>query len=550
MPEERDVFSLITERPGRKQERIPMTKVIRTLGKIVFSRTMITILLMLVQVLVLFSGFRWMNAYMNYILIAFTVLGAVLVVVILNRDENPAYKLAWVIPLCVIPVFGALLYLFVVLNPGAYGMKLRLAKRLHETEEYLHTTEAVKESLAAEDTGTARLASYIERCGGYPAYCNTKAMYFASGEEKFEQLLKDLKNAEHFIFLEYFIIEEGRMWNTILEVLKEKAAQGVEVRVMYDGMCSILLLPYSYPKKLKRLGIRAKMFAPIRPALSTHQNNRDHRKIFVIDGRVAYTGGINLADEYINEAVRFGHWKDAAIRVAGDAVDSFTLMFLQMWNVTEEGGEKYDTYLRKNLTYLSDEINSANQQDQDKQEMGYVIPYGDAPNDREQIGENVYLDILYTAKRYVHIMTPYLIIDNEMMTALAYAAKRGVDVKLILPHIPDKKTAFSIARTYYPALLRAGVKLYEYEPGFVHAKCFVSDDEKAVVGTINLDYRSLFLHYECAAFLYRNKVVADIEADYRNTLLKCITVDMKYYEGLGAGSKLMGHVLRMFGPLM
>lgn len=522
-----------------------MKKVIRTLGRIVFSRTMITILLMLVQIAVLFSGFRWLNAYMNYILIAFSILGAILVIYILNRDENPAYKLAWVIPLCVIPVFGALLYLFIILNPGAYGMKRRLAKRLQETGPYLHADDTVNQKIDSEDVQFAKLAAYIESCGGYPAYTNSDVMYFPSGEDKFKQLLQDLKEAEHFIFLEYFIIEEGHMWNSILAVLQEKAAQGVEVRVMYDGMCSILLLPYSYPKKLMRMGIQAKMFAPIRPALSTHQNNRDHRKIAVIDGRTAYTGGINLADEYINEVVKYGHWKDAAIRVQGDAVDSFTLMFLQMWNVMEEGDRQYDTYLRKNLTYVSGIENTGKQQ-----ELGYVIPYGDAPNDNEQIGENVYLDILYTARHYVHIMTPYLIIDHEMTMALAYAAKRGVDVKLILPHIPDKKSAFYIARTYYPALLKAGVKLYEYTPGFVHAKCFVSDGEKAVVGTINLDYRSLFLHYECAAYLYRNPAVADIEKDFLHTLEECITVDMKYYEGTGAGGRLMGHMLRMFGPLM
>lgn len=522
-----------------------MKKVVRTLGKIVFSRTMITILLLLVQIFVLFSSFRWLNAYMNYILIAFTLLGAALVIYIINRDENPAYKLAWVVPLCIIPVFGALLYLFVILNPGAYGMKLQLKKRLRETSGYLYTTDTVKQKMETEDSQFYRLADYIEKRGGYPAYTNTEAMYFPSGEDKFKQLLEDLKQAEHYIFLEYFIIEEGYMWNTILAILKEKAAAGVEVRVMYDGMCSILLLPYSYPKKLKRMGIKAKMFAPIKPALSTHQNNRDHRKILVIDGRVAYTGGINLADEYINRVERFGHWKDVAIRIEGDAVDSFTLMFLQMWNVTEGSDEQYDTYLRRNMTYVSCSDNQGTTRD-----TGYVIPYGDAPNDREQIGENVYLDILYTARKYVHIMSPYLIIDNEMMTALAYAAKRGVEVKLVLPHIPDKKFAFYIARTYYPALMRAGVKLYEYEPGFVHAKCFVSDDEKAVVGTINLDYRSLFLHYECAAYLYKNPVIADMEKDYQNTLAKCITVDKDYYESIGIGSRLLGRLLRVFGPLM
>lgn len=521
-------------------------KIIKTLGKIVFSRFMVTILLMLVQLLVLLSCFQWLNAAdMNRVLMAFSILGAILVIYILNRDDNPAYKLAWVIPVCVIPVFGALLYLFVILNPGTYGMQRRLQRRLQETEAFLHTSETVKAHIHKEDSQFAKLTEYIENSGGYPAFQNTDVMYFPLGEDKFRQLLEDLKTAKHFIFLEYFIIEEGKMWNAVLAILKEKAAQGVEVRVMYDGMCSILLLPYSYPGKLQQFGIRAKMFSPIRPALSTHHNNRDHRKIFVIDGRVAYTGGVNLADEYINEIERFGHWKDVAIRLEGDAVDSFTLMFLQMWNVTEDGLETYETYLRKNLPYLKQDSCQ-----REAQKPGYVIPYADAPNDHEQIGENVYLDMLYTARQYVHIMTPYLIIDNEMVTALTYAAKRGVDVKLILPHIPDKKTAFYIARTYYATLIRAGVKLYEYEPGFVHAKCFVSDDTKAVVGTINLDYRSLFLHYECAAYIYGNPVVEAIEKDFQDTVKRCIRADAAYYKSLGRISKIVGYLLRLFGPLM
>lgn len=309
---------------------------------------------------------------------------------------------------------------------------------------------------------------------------------------------------------------------------------------MYDGMCCLMLLPYHYPEELKKRGIRCKMFSPIKPVLSTHQNNRDHRKIVVIDGHTAFTGGVNLADEYINRKVRFGHWKDTAIMLKGDAVKSFTIMFLQMWNITERSGEDFSSYLPKEPCRFQP----------GQEPSGFVLPYGDSPMDRERVGEQVYLDILNQAKRYVHIMTPYLILDDQMKNALIYAAKRGIDVVIIMPHIPDKKYAYLLARTYYPELIGAGVKIYEYTPGFVHAKVFVSDDEKAVVGTINLDFRSLYLHFECAAYIYRNKVVADVEKDYRETLKKCQLITLEDCSRFSWGGRRLGQLMRLIAPLM
>ena len=316
--------------------------------------------------------------------------------------------------------------------------------------------------------------------------------------------------------------------------------EGVEVRVMYDGMCCLMLLPYHYPRVLEKKGIRCKMFSPVRPTLSTYQNNRDHRKIVVIDGHTAFTGGVNLADEYINRKVRFGHWKDTAIMLKGDAVQSFTMMFLQMWNVTERQPEDYGKYaVPKDYEHpLAADYS------------GFILPYGDSPMDREQVGERVYLDILNQARNYVHIMTPYLILDDEMVNALSYAAKRGIDVKLIMPHIPDKKYAYMLARTFYPELTRAGVKIYEYTPGFVHAKVFVSDDEKAVVGTINLDFRSLYLHFECAAYIYRNSVVYDVEHDFEETLKKCSLITMEDCKNYSWMGKKLGRLMRLIAPLM
>lgn len=308
---------------------------------------------------------------------------------------------------------------------------------------------------------------------------------------------------------------------------------------MYDGTCSFSLLPYHYPKKLEEMGIQCHMFAPVVPALSTYQNNRDHRKIVVIDGRVAFTGGINLADEYIGRKERFGVWKDTAIMVEGDAVRSFTLMFLEMWNVEKHRKiEDFNTYLDVEQVKLP----AAGD--------GFVMPYGDSPLDHEPVGENVYLDILYTAKDYVHIMTPYLILDHDMITALTYAAKRGVEVLIIMPHIPDKWYAFMLAKTYYEELMDAGVQIYEFTPGFVHAKVFTSDDRKAVVGTINLDYRSLYLHFECAVYLYRNEEIPSIEEDFQKTLEQCQKMRPEDVKEMPLRNRLAGKVLRLLAPLM
>lgn len=493
------------------------------------------LVLMILQILVLFGVFRWMGDYLSYFYGGMTALTLGVVVYILNNRDNPYYKLAWIIPILVIPVFGALFYLFISLELGLGVAKKRMKVVLEQTKPYLTQKESVMEKLKQEDEGVHNLANYIGTTGGYPVYRNTRTKFFPLGEDKYGELLRQLELAEEFIFMEYFIIEKGEMWDSILEILKRKAKAGVEVRLMYDGMCMLVLLPHNYPKELEASGIHCKMYAPIRPVLSSYQNNRDHRKITVIDGRVAFTGGVNLADEYINKKKRFGHWKDTAIMVDGDAVQSFTVMFLQMWNITEHRSEDYGRYMRTAPKLPSD---------------GYVIPYGDCPWDHEPVGEWVYMDMLNTAKHYVHIMTPYLILDHEMIVALTFAAKRGVDVRIIMPHIPDKLYAYLLARSYYEELIEAGVKIFEYTPGFVHAKIFVSDQEKAVVGTINLDYRSLYLHFECAAYLYRNSSILSIEEDYQKTLGQCQPVTLEECRHYPVVRRMAGSVLRFFAPLM
>ncbi|MFR5602518.1 MAG: cardiolipin synthase, partial [Lachnospiraceae bacterium] len=447
----------------------------------------------------------------------------------------PSYKLVWMIPILLIPVFGTLFYLYMELQPSSLLIRKRIRDVERESNSYLTQDEETLKELALCD-GEYNLASYLQRQSSFPVYKCAEARFFPLGEDKFLELKKQLEAAKSFIFMEYFIIERGEMWDSILEILERKVKEGVEVRVMYDGMCSLVLLPYKYPERLKKMGIRCKMFSPIKPALSSYQNNRDHRKIVVIDGHTAFTGGVNLADEYINKKMRFGHWKDTAVMIKGEAVKSFTIMFLQLWNASERGSEDYARYIKTQPFSCEQE--------------GYVIPYGDSPMDHETVGEYVYLDILYRAKKYVHIMTPYLILDNDMLRALAYSAKRGVETIIIMPHIPDKVYAYLVARSYYPELIRAGVQIYEYTPGFIHAKEFISDDEKAVVGTINLDYRSLYLHFECAAYFFRTPVIKDVEKDFQDTLAKCHKITLEECWKYPVLKKFAGRVMRLFAPLM
>lgn len=509
----------------------------KSLLRIVFGRMGVVFVLLLIQVVFMLAGFHYLREYMICIYGGYTLLSAVTVIYILNEKVDPSFQLMWVIPVLVLPVFGCLFYIFVQLQLGTKFIASRLKTLGKQTAGYLQQERQVKECLEQTDIGMAHLASYMESHVGFPIYQNTEVTYFPLGEDKFARMKEELQKAEKFIFLEYFIVERGRMWNEILEILEEKVKQGVEVRFLYDGMCSIMLLPYSYPKELRKKGIQCKMFSPIKPLLSTHQNNRDHRKILVIDGHTAFTGGVNLADEYINEKQRFGHWKDTAVMLKGDAVRSFTMMFLQMWNIDVLKQESYENYLLP----LAQET---------KKELGFVCGYGDSPFGGENAGEQVYLELLHTAKRYVHIMTPYLILDNAMVRALTYAAKSGVEIIIIMPHIPDKLYAYLLARTYYEELIRAGVQIYEYTPGFVHAKVFVSDDEKAVVGTINLDFRSLYLHFECAAMMVQNPVIHDIEADFQNTLQKCHKITMEECRRYSFFKKIAGKLLRIFAPLM
>lgn len=502
----------------------------------IFSRFGLTLVLLAFHVLILFSAFRWFGEFLLHFYGVMVLFIFGMVLYLLNSRINPTAKITWLVVIMLLPVFGVLLFWYTQSDIGHRALKGRIDQIVRDTKESIPQPEGVLERLEAEAPGAAALARYMQRSGCHPVFENTAVTYFPLGEDKFAAMLEELERAEHFIFMEYFIVDEGVMWGRILKILAKKAAQGVDVRVMYDGTCEFALLPRDYPKRLRKLGIQCKVFAPVSPFVSTYYNYRDHRKILVIDGHTAFNGGVNLADEYINQKVKYGHWKDAAVMLKGEAAKSFTLMFLQMWGIGEKNGE-YDRF----LAYGASPVKTA---------KGFVIPYGDCPLDGEKVGERVYMDILNRSLSYVHIMTPYLILDGEMETALKFAAERGVEVAIILPGIPDKAVPYALAKTHYASLLESGVKIYEYTPGFVHAKVFVSDGAEAVVGTINLDYRSLYHHFECGTYLYRADCVPEIEKDFQDTLCACRQVTPETVRREKWTVKLTGRLMKAVAPLM
>ena len=502
----------------------------------VFSRMGLFLLLMLLQVAFLASVYQRFREFRPHIFGGTVLFTVIMVIYLLNCHRDSTAKITWLVVVMLTPVFGALLYLYTRTDIGHRALKARFSQLIAMTRESIPQSEAVYQRLAEENPGAASLVRYIQRSDCHPVYDGTEVVYFPLGEDKFAEMLRQLERAERFIFLEYFIVAEGEMWGEVLEILARKAKEGVEVRLMYDGTCEFTLLPHKYLKLLRGLGIQCKVFSPVSPFISTHYNYRDHRKILVIDGHTAFNGGVNLADEYINAYPKHGHWKDTAVMLKGPAAQSFTLMFLQMWGIDELQMEY--------APFLSCPPHPV------KEAKGYVIPYGDCPLDNDKLGERVYMDLLNRSQEYVHIMTPYLILDGETETALKFAAERGVEVILLLPGIPDKRIPYALAKTHYPSLLESGVKIYEYTPGFVHAKVFVSDTREAVVGTINLDYRSLYHHFECATYMYGTDCIEKIEEDFQSTLVKCRQVSMDTVHREKLSVKLTGRLMKVAAPLM
>lgn len=502
------------------------------------SKIFIVGMLIVIQLVFFLWVISVLSEYFVFVYFILIALSFIMSIYVLNKNENPSYKIAWVIAIMTLPVFGGLIYLLF----GGQKVPKELRKRDHKSQMDIQSiiwqNQQLMDELKNEDPISFKQANYIWENADYPLYHHSETTFFPLGEDKFKAMVEELRKAKKFIFMEYFIIAEGIMWNTILDILLEKVKEGVDVRLMYDDAGCISTLSPDYYKKLRKLGIKTKVFNPIRPRLAMQMNNRDHRKILVIDGIVGMTGGINLADEYINEYERFGHWKDCAVMVKGEAVWSFTLMFLQFWNYDEPIKEDFFLYKADNKDVESFKND------------GLVQPFSDSPTDDENVGEYTHINMVNSAVDYVYASTPYLIIDNEMKTALMLAAKNGIDVRILVPHIPDKPYAFALTRHNYKDLIKSGVRIYEYTPGFVHAKTFIADDKVAVVGTVNMDYRSYYLHYECGIWFYKSKVVLDVKEDYLKTLEKSQEITMEDCLNVSWFVRVIRGILNLFAPMM
>lgn len=509
----------------------------KKLVKLLFNRVTLVGVPILIQIFALVLVIWRFSSYFVYFYALCTLLSVVALLRILSGKTDPAYKIAWIVPIMLFPIFGGLVHLIFGGNKLSKRSRRKMRVIQEKMTESLIQNEEIIQEIQRRDISVANQSRYIENYSCCPVYENTASEYLTPGEHMYERLLEELKKAERYIFLEYFIIKEGIMWDAILDILVEKAAQGVDVRVIYDDVGCLLTLPYGYDKQLQKMGIKCCAFNSFIPVLSTRMNNRDHRKIAVIDGYTAFTGGINLADEYINAYAKHGHWKDSAILIQGEAVWNFTVMFLSLWNQQRKIDEDYERYRPglKPTNVVSD---------------GYVQPFGDSPLDDEAIGETVYLNLIGKAERYVYINTPYLILDNVMTNALCSAAKRSVDVRIVTPHIADKWYVHAVTRSNYDVLVESGVKIYEYSPGFIHSKTLVVDDNLAVIGTINLDYRSLFLHFECGVWLYLTQSVLEVKEDFLRTLEQCQSVTNEDCRAVNCYKRLGRSALRIFAPLM
>lgn len=502
--------------------------------KFLSNRIVMSIILIVIQMIFLASFMRFLFIDSRTLRWLFIVLSMFVTLYIINNDDDdPSYKIIWLIPILSFPVFGGLLYLAFGNKKPAKGLQIAFDQQNKAISPYIYPNDTVDKILDPVIKGQANYLINEK----FPIYNNSEIKYYSLGDYAYPDLLKELAKAKRFIFMEYFIVEEGKMFNAVLKILKQKVQEGVEVRFMYDDVGSLTMLPFKYYQKLESYGIKCIAFNHFVPLISAVMNTRDHRKITVIDGNVGFSGGFNLADEYINAKVKYGHWKDTGVMIKGEAVWNLTLMYLTTWNASLKTYEDYDQYHPRH--YSKQLLNPT----------GFILPYGDSPLDNKPVGKNVYLNIINQAQKYIYIDTPYLIINDELKNALCLAVQRGVDVRIVTPGVPDKKIVFKVTRSYYEPLVNGGVKIYEYTPGFIHAKNFVCDDKVATIGTINMDYRSLYLHFECGVYIYNASVVDDIKQDFLKTIelsreITCEDVIRGRFRGWLEG------ILRLFAPLL
>ncbi len=495
-------------------------KFIKTVKKVVFSRISVCALGISIQVAYLGALFWSLGTMFSYSYFIFAIISLAVSIYIINTETSSDYKLIWIFTVLAFPLFGIMLYLF-------FGMHRKTPNEISYTGKYTSI------SLSA-DIFSKQAQYIINHCDTH-IYIGDHIEYYQNGEQLFPAMLEELKKAKDFIFIEFFILENGIMWDSILTILREKADAGIDVRVIYDDMGCLLTLPRKYKSILNRYGIKCCVYGRLKPFWTRNMNNRDHRKMMIIDGTTVLTGGINLADEYINAYEKHGYWKDSAVILKGNAVKEFTKQFLKLWNRLD--GRKFSEISCHSKALHTNVKNIA-------------VPFFDDPDDNELLGRNIYINMLNNARKYVYITTPYLIPDNEMLQALIMAAKNGVDTKIITPRIPDKRLVQTVTRSYYRQLIKNGVEIYEYIPGFIHAKNIVSDNTVAVVGTVNLDFRSLYLHHECGVWLCGDSAVSSVKQDFDSTLKQCEKIELDQTTENNLIKRCLIAILRFFSPLL
>lgn len=507
----------------------------RNFLKLLFQRVVLVSLGILLQIAAMLAFMFWLADYRPWFSALMLLLRVVFTIYLVSKPMDPSYKIAWLIPILAFPVAGVSIYLFMGGNRLSLREKKRLSSLSLVTEQNLRPNPSTQKKLEEYAPLAAKQSQYLASRALSPVYEDTQTEYFPCGEACFPRMLQELRKAQRYIFLEYFIVQNGEMWDAILDILKEKARAGVDVRLIYDDFGCITRLPAGYPKYLKDFGISCRVFNPFIPVISGRLNNRDHRKLLIVDGVVGFTGGINLSDEYINRTSPFGYWKDAGLMLRGKAVWSMTVEFLAMWNAISRQEDDCQEYLPAPIS---------------TEGRGFVQPFSDSPLGTECVGQTVLLNLISAAQKRVRIMTPYLVLDHAVTTALCNAAKSGVLVEIITPGVPDKWYVYEITRSNYTALTAAGVKIYEFTPGFLHSKVFLADDSTAVVGTVNLDYRSLYLHFENAVWLHEADCLRAICRDFEKTLPQCREVTRAMVQKTSLPRRLFRSVLNLFAPLM
>lgn len=519
------------------------------MAKKIFGRVVIVLPAIALQVLWYLLIFRFINYLSDYHLgdiihVIFSALAVIFVTSLISRRDESSYKLLWVTVIVAMPILGSILYLFL----GNKRTGKHLDRKIEVASEALERKKFCKEENVLEEVDISKyeakrlLQSLSHICDDthFPMLHNESAKYYPMGELVFEDMCKDLRKAEKYVYIEYFILQEGKFWNTLTDILAEKAQNGVDVRVIYDDLGSIGTYSVKDVAGLRKKGIKCIPFNPFL-LIRTQLNNRTHRKIMVIDGEIAYSGGINIADEYINEIHPYGVWKDIGFRLTGKAVYSYELMFLEFWNSSKHTDEV--------IINEPPSLNNRHMINEIPENDGYILPYYDSPERNDHTSNVLYTEILTMATDYVWFYTPYLMLGDSLFDAFIRAARRGVDVRLITPGVSDSKLVHRISRSYYKDLLEAGVKIYEYTPGFVHAKAMICDDIVAGIGTVNLDYRSLFLHYECSSLFYKSNIIFDLKNDYLKTQSECTQI-LKENWTFTAFHKFIDNLLRLIAPLL